>query len=263
LNGNTELDLALDNIFYHPNLGPFVGKFLIQHLVTSDPTPAYVGRIAAVFNNNGQGVRGDLKAVIRAILLDPEARGDEKTDPNYGKLREPVQIVTNFYRQNNVTSADGSQNSDGYVSPLPNLMSQNPFSAPTVFNYYPPNYVVPGTTLLAPEFGLMNTGSSIARVNVSTFMSFSNIPVDNRMPPNAPLGTSIDIADLTTVAQNDPTGNRLLDALDYKMMHGTMSSDMRSSILSAVLAVPATSPDVRVRTALFLITSSSQYQIQR
>lgn len=262
-NGNAELDLALDNIFHHPNVGPFVSKFLIQHLVTSDPTPAYVGRVAAVFNDNGQGIRGDLKSVVRAILLDPEARGDIKTDPNYGKLREPVQMTTNFYRQFNVTSADGTQQSDGYVSPLPTLMSQTPFSAPTVFNYYPPNYVVPGTTLLAPEFGLMNTGSSIARVNIATFMSFSSVTVDNRNPPNAPMGTSIDISALTQVAQNDPTANQLLNELNYKMMHGTMSQQMRDSILTAVLSVPQTSPDVRVRTALFLIASSSQYQIQR
>ncbi|MCV4626875.1 DUF1800 family protein, partial [Escherichia coli] len=79
-------------------VGPFVSKLLIQHLVTSDPTPAYVERVAAVFNNNGFGVRGDMKAVIRAILLDPEARGDVKNDPNYGKLREPVQLLTNLFR---------------------------------------------------------------------------------------------------------------------------------------------------------------------
>ena len=263
LNGNTELDLALDNIFYHPNVGPFVGKFLIQHLVTSDPTPAYVGRVAAVFNNNGQGVRGDMRAVIRAILLDPEARGDVKTDPIYGKLREPVQMVTNFYRQTNVTSANGLTQSDGYVSPLPAIMAQNPFAAPTVFNYYPPNYVVPGTTLLAPEFGLMNTGTAVARANVATFMSFSSIQVDTRNPPNAPQGTNINISGLTAVAQNDPTGERLMDELDYKFMHGTMSQQMRDTILGAVTAVPTSAPDVRVRTALFLIASSSQYQIQR
>ncbi|MBA2737798.1 MAG: DUF1800 family protein, partial [Pyrinomonadaceae bacterium] len=84
LNGSTELDLALNNIFNHPNVAPFVSKRLIQHLVTSDPTPAYVGRVAAVFNDNGSGIRGDMKAVVKAILLDAEARGDAKTDPNYG-----------------------------------------------------------------------------------------------------------------------------------------------------------------------------------
>ncbi|HUF04867.1 MAG TPA: DUF1800 domain-containing protein [Aridibacter sp.] len=263
LNGNTEMDLALDNIFHHPNVGPFVGRFLIQHLVTSDPTPAYVSRVASAFNNNGNGVRGDMKAVIRAILLDPEARGDEKTDPNYGKLREPVQLLTNLYRQLDVSSADGTQQSDGYVPHVSAYMSQNPFGAPTVFNYYPPNYVIPGTALVAPEFGLMNTGSSIARANIATILSFSNIPVDNRNPPNSPLGTSIKIDDLIPVAQADPTGNQLMDRLDQKFMHGTMSAAMRNAILQAVLAVPPEAPDFRVRTALFLIASSSQYQIQR
>ncbi len=183
LNGNTELDLALDNIFYHPNVGPFVSKFLIQHLVTSDPTPAYVGRVTAVFNNNGFGVRGDLKAVVKAILLDPEARGDFKTDPNYGKLREPVQFATNIYRQFKVQSANGTQQSDGYITVIPQIMGQNPFYADSVFNYYPPNYVVPGTTLLAPEFALLNTGTSINRINASTVMAFVPLAVDNRNPP--------------------------------------------------------------------------------
>lgn len=263
LDGNTELNMALDNIFNHPNLGPFVSKFLIQHLVTSDPTPAYVGRVASIFNNNGVGVRGDMKAVIRAILLDPEARGDVKTDPNFGKLREPVQLITNIYRQLNVSSADGTQQSDGYVSQVAAYMSQNPFGAATVFNYYPPGYVIPGTSLLGPEFGLMNTGTSIARTNVATILTFSDIPVDNRNPPNAPLGTSIKIDDLVSVAESDSTAERLLDRLDYKFLHGTMSSGMRNKILQAVLAVPADSPDFRVRTALFLVASSSQYQIQR
>ena len=99
---NTSLERTLDNIFYHPNVGPFVSKLLIQHLVTSDPTAAYVGRVAAKFNNNGSGIRGDMKSVIRAILLDPEARGDKKTDPNFGKLREPVQFATNILRALNV-----------------------------------------------------------------------------------------------------------------------------------------------------------------
>lgn len=263
LNGTVELDQALDNIFHHPNVGPFVSKFLIQHLVTSDPTPAYVGRVAAVFNNNGQGVRGDLKAVVRAILLDPEARGDEKTDPNYGKLREPVQFATNIYRHFDVSSADGTQQSDGFITIIPQIMGQNPFYADSVFNYYPPNYIAPGTSLLAPEFALLNTGSSINRINASTVMAFIPLEVDNRNPPWYPLGTSIKVEDYTELAANDPSGNQLVDALDRKMMHGTMPADMRAKILEGVLAVPAEAADFRARTAIFLIASSSQYQIQR
>ncbi len=263
LNGNTELDLALDNIFYHPNVGPFVSKFMIQHLVTSDPTPAYVGRVAAVFNNNGLGVRGDMKAVVRAILLDPEARGDVKTDPNYGKLREPVQLVTHFYRNFGVRSANGTAQSDGVVYFLPQASGQLPFYSPTVFNYYTPSYVVPGTSLLAPEFGILNTGSAIQRTNNVTVMSFVSINPDNGNPPQITQGTSIDVTDLMQLSSLDPTGGLLVDELNRRMMHSTMSSEMRQKIITALAAVPASEHDFRARTALFLVASSSQYQIQR
>ena len=175
MNGDAELDLALNNIFNHPNVAPFVSRQLIQHLVTSDPTPAYVGRVAAVFNNNGQNVRGDLKAVIRAILLDPEARGNIKTDPNFGKLREPVLYITNFLKNFNVRSADLTQQSDGVVNSLTQPIGQDVFRAPTVFNYYPPGYVIPGTSLLGPEFGIMTTGTAIGRTNQINRMVFSRI----------------------------------------------------------------------------------------
>jgi hypothetical protein len=263
LDGNAELDLALDNIFNHPNVGPFVSKFLIQHLVTSDPTPAYVGRVSAAFNNNGHGVRGDMKEVIRTILLDAEARGDVKTDPNFGKLREPVLHVTNFYRNFNVRSADGTEQSDGVVWQLPQSMSQLPFYPNTVFNYYTPNYIVPGTSLLAPEFGILNTGSAIQRTNVATIMSFLPVEVDTRNPPLITKGTSINVDDLIQLSANDATGGLLLDELDRKLMHSMMSSGMRQKVLDAVLVVPSSENDFRVRTALFLIASSSQFQIQR
>ena len=259
LNGNTELDLALDNIFYHPNVGPFVSKLLIQHLVTSDPTPAYVGRVAAVFNSNGSGVRGDMKAVVKAILLDPEARGDNKTDPNYGKLREPVQLLTNLARTFNVRSADGTQQSDGVVAGLPQGMGQNPFYAPTVFNYYTPDYVIPGTSLLGPEFNIMTTGTAISRANFVNTMVFNRVNISE----TSPLGTSIDLSEMQALAAADTTGNQLLDALNQKMMHGTMSAGMRSAILTAVQAVPANTPLTREQQAIYLIATSSQYQVQR
>lgn len=260
LNGNTELDLALDNIFYHPNVGPFVSRYLIQHLVTSDPTPAYVGRVAAVFNNNGSGVRGDLRAVVKAILLDPEARGDVKTDPNYGKLREPVQLMTNLFRTFNVRSADGTQQSDGVVAGLPTIMLQNPFNPPTVFNYYAPGYVVPGTTLNGPEFGIMTTGTSIARANFANTMVFNRINVSS---PTVPLGTSLDFSEMQALAAADATGNQLLDALNQQMMNGNMPAAMRTTILNAVTVVPSASPLARVQQAVYLIATSSQYQVQR
>ncbi|HXG83276.1 MAG TPA: DUF1800 domain-containing protein [Pyrinomonadaceae bacterium] len=259
-NGTTEMNQALDNIFNHPNVAPFVSRILIQNLVTSDPTPAYVGRVAAVFNNNGSNARGDLKAVVRAVLLDPEARGNVKTDPNYGKLREPVQLATNIFRQFNVRSADGAAQSDGYVNPQVATMGQNAFNSPTVFNYYSPDYIVPGTALNGPEFGILTTGTAIARANfVNTFV-FSRV---NGGTTNAPFGTSIDLSEMQALAAADASGNRLLDALDTKLMHGTMSSQMKNTILAAVQAVAATDPLTRARTAVYLVATSSQYQVQR
>lgn len=256
---NNSLEQALDNIFYHPNVAPFVSKLLIQHLVTSDPTPAYVGRVSAVFNNNGFGVRGDMKSVIRAILLDPEARGDIKTDPNFGKLREPVQFVTAIMRTFDVKSANLSGQSDGYVISLTNPSGQNPFYSPTVFNYYPPDYVIPGTSLLGPEFGLMTTGTAVARANAVNTMVYNQIGVGE----NTPQGTRLDLAEMQALAAQDPTGNTLLDILNHRMLHGRMSPQMRAIILPAFTAVAASDPLGRARAAIYLVATSSQYQVQR
>ncbi len=256
---NASLEQTLDNIFYHPNVGPFVSKLLIQHMVTSDPTPAYVGRVAAVFNNNGAGVRGDMKSVIRTILLDPEARGDVKTDPNFGKLREPVQLATNLLRALNVKNAALNGPSDGVITNYTNGVGQNPFNSPTVFNYYAPDFTIPGTALLGPEFGIMTTGTAIGRANVVNTMTFGQIGTG----ANNPSGTRIDLAEFTALAAADPTGNQLLDALNHKMMHGTMSPQMRAIILPAFTAVSAATPAARAQAAIYLVATSSQFQVQR
>jgi uncharacterized protein (DUF1800 family) len=258
-NGTTDLNQALDNIYNHPNVGPFVGKLLIQHLVTSDPTPAYVSRVAGIFNNDGFGNRGNLKAVVRAILLDPEARGDVKTDPTYGKLREPVQLMTNVMRQFGVRSANGTTISDGVVNPQSAAMAQNVYQSPSVFNYYSAEYIVPGTALRGPEFGILNTGTSIIRANFMNTIVFNTIPVS----ANAPNGTSLDLTGLQAIAAADPTCNQLLDELNSKMMHGTMSANTRNSILTATTAVSSADTLGRAKQALYLVATSSQYQVQR
>jgi len=258
-NGATDMTQALDNIFNHPNVAPFVSRILIQHLVTSDPTPAYVGRVAAAFNNNGSNVRGDMKAVIKTILLDPEARGNVKTDPKYGKLREPVQLATNIYRQFNVRSFDGTTQSDGYINQIIVPMGQNTFNSATVFNYYTPDYIVPGTALNGPEFGILTTGTAIARANFINTIAFNRIGISSL----APFGTSIDLTEMQALATADASGNQLLDAINTKLMHGTMSEQMKNTILTAVLAVANTDPLLRARTAIYLVASSSQYQVQR
>ena len=275
---STSMDQALDNMFYHPNTGPFVSRILIQHLVTSDPTPAYVGRVAAVFNNNGVGVRGDLRAVIKAILLDPEARGNLKTDPFYGKLREPVQYATNYLRAFNVRSADGAGLSEGFIANAGgvagggrnefNGMAQIPFFSPTVFNYFPPGYVVPGTTMNGPEFAILTTGTSITRTNFMNRFVYTPIPIPVALP-NVPNGTSVDFSDLVALEQQDTTNGLLLDELSRRMLHGTMSAQMKSTISTACNAVNLSNPPTneqllnRVRMAVYLVGSSSQYQVQR
>jgi hypothetical protein len=263
--GATDLNAALDNIFYHPNVGPFVSRQLIQHLVTSDPTPAYVGRVAAVFNNNGQGVRGDLRAVVKAILTDPEARGDVKTDPNYGYLREPALYITNILRQFNARAASGAAGSlsDGYLNPQSVNIGQDVFRPPSVFNYYPPDYIVPVSGIKGPEFYLMNTSTSLRRANFGNTIVFNNIPATTGTNTNAPNGTSIDLSEMQALAVADTSAVQLMDALNRKMMHGAMSAQMRSIITTAVLAVPSSNPLLRARTAVYLVATSSQYQVQR
>ncbi|HEY8562593.1 MAG TPA: DUF1800 domain-containing protein [Pyrinomonadaceae bacterium] len=256
---NNSLNQALDNIYNHPNVAPFVSKMLIQHLVTSDPTPAYVARVAAVFNANRANA-SQMKEVVRAILLDPEARGNAKTDPTYGKLREPVLLMTNLFRQIGVTSNDGAGLSDGNVNRFPNALGQNVFNSPTVFNYYPPNYVVPGTSLLGPEFGIYNTGTAVGRANFANSMVFGSIAVSL---PDTPNGTRLGFAELQALAAADTTSNQLLDALNQRLMHGAMSEPMRGAIRTAVNAVASTNPLSRAQTAVYLIVTSSQYQVQR
>lgn len=253
------LNQALDNIYYHPSLAPFVSKFLIQQLITGDPSPAYVARVANVFNQNRANPT-QMKEVIKAILLDPEARGDVKTDPIYGKLREPIQLTTNVFRQVGVTSADGLSQSDGDINRFPSGMSQNLFTSPTVFNFYPPNYVIPGTTLLQPEFAIFNTGTAIARANFGNSVVYGQI---NVALPNTPNGTKLNLAELQALAAADTTSNQLLDILNLRLMHGTMSAAMRNSIITATNTVASSDPQGRARAALYLVVTSSQYQVQK
>lgn len=257
---NESLSKALDNIFNHPNVGPFIGRLLIQHLVTSDPSPAYVQRVAAAFDDNGLGVRGDMKSVIRAILLDPEARGDIKTAPRYGKLREPVQLITNLGRIFPAKDFAGLSRSDGALGAYSTKLGQNPFNAPTVFNYFTPTFVVPGTTINAPEFEILNTGHAVSRTNFLHTLVFEGLTAN---ATDSLRGTSLDTSEFDALAAGDPTGNAVLDALSAKMMHGTLSAAHREAIRTAMLAVPETDPSRRVRTAVYLLAASSQYQVQR
>jgi uncharacterized protein (DUF1800 family) len=255
-----ELNAAIDNIANHRNVAPFIGKQLIQHLVTSNPTPGYVGRIASVFAAQRDSPT-QLYAVVRAILLDPEARGDFKdpaSEPDYGKLREPVQFITNILRAFNATS-DGVLNSlnVGGSAIGSAEMGQDLFNAPSVFNFYPPTARVPGEAVLGPQFALFSSLTSLRRANFANRVIFSTIPA---AAPNRPTGTSIGLAEWDALA-DDP--DQLIAALNWLLLHGTMSNEMRDSIKGAVETIPAASRRLRVRTAIYLIATSSQYQVQR
>ena len=248
----SDLAFAIHNIFMHPNVGPFIGKQLIQKLVTGNPSPAYVARVAAAFNNNGPGVRGDLKTVIAAILTDPEARGVSKTEAVYGKLREPVLYATAIARAVD-TASDGV-----FFAQQAKAMSQDLFNPASVFNYYPPTYVVAGTTELGPEFALQNSSTAINRYNFANSFTFGTIGPITTLP--GATGTQPNWASLQMLAA-DPIA--LVAELSVLLMHGMMPKSMESTLLTAVTAVPASDPLTRAKTAFYLTVTSPQFQVER
>ncbi|HVQ36170.1 MAG TPA: DUF1800 domain-containing protein [Pyrinomonadaceae bacterium] len=279
----SDMTAVMNHLFLHPNVGPFIGKQLIQHLVTSNPSPAYVERVARVFNNDCSGlypqgcqnVRGNLKLVVQAILLDPEARGDVKTDPNYGKLREPAQYINGFLRAFNVKSFDKNSTSDGALgsrlstTDFTGTLDQPIFQPATVFSYYQPGYEVPGTKILGPAFGILSTSTTLKRANDINTLVYSGVS-SNTTPtaasPDRPRGTSIDIANLEAISVN-PDDFQVTNALNSLLFHGTMNTQMRNSIITAMKAINdanlTTRHQKRARVAVYLAATSSQYDIQR
>ena len=276
----SDMTAVMNHLANHPNVGPFLGKQLIQHLVMSNPSPAYVERIAKVFNNDCSGLypqgctntRGNLKLVVQNILLDPEARGDLKTDPNYGKLREPAQYINGFLRAFNVKSFDKTSTSDGVLggrssTDFTGSLDQPIFQPTTVFSYYQPGYEVPGTKILGPAFGILSTTTTLRRANNINTLVYSGVS-SNSSPtagsPDRPRGTSIDIANLEALAGNPVD---VVNSLDALLLHGTMNAQMRTSIVTAMNAINdanvTTRNQKRARTAVYLVATSSQYDVQR
>ena len=246
-----DLDAAIHNIFVHPNVGPFIGRQLILHLVTSNPSPAYVARVAAAFADNGKGTRGDMKALVRAILLDPEARGDIKEDSTFGQLREPVLMVTALLRTTGGVT-DGAGLADRVA-----ILGQRPYSAPSVFNFYPPDYTIPGTDLISPEFGIHNTSTAVGRSNLVYSLLYGGIGNDAPVP-NA-TGTHIATAALEPLAGNPET---LTSRVESLLLGGALPTFAHGIVTKAVGLVPATNKAERVRMALYLIASSYHFQVQ-
>ena len=250
-----DLAAALNNIFMQPSVGPFLCRQLIQHLVTGNPSPAYVQRVAAVFASDAHGVRGDLQAVVAAILTDPEARaGDAELQPEGGHLREPILFVTGVLRALDVVP---NSFSEGYsvLTKLTSTLGEEPYAAPSVFNFYPSMYTIPGSSLHGPEFALENTASIMLRLTSAeniVFNTDSSMPVN--LSPQSALGK---LATASGNAVND--SGALVDALGVLFLHGAMPSEMRASIVNHIAGLPNASQ--RIRVAVYLIITSSEYKI--
>ena len=269
---DTDLRAAVNALFYHANMPPFIGKQLIQHLVTSNPSPAYVQRVSNVFINNGSGVRGDMKAVVKAILLDPEALTPRNpVISSFGKLKEPVLLVTNLLRAMN-SSSDGV-----YLVGQTRSMDEEVYTSPTVFNFYPADYVIPGTSLAGPQFGIFNATTYFPRANFMYNLSLgASCPAGtpNVCGPNADAtvknstGTKIDYGQLTPFANN--TAN-LIQQVNNMLLFGTMPAGMKVQIKNAIdipayggPAGPYTAAQLlnRARAAVYLVTVSPKYQLE-
>ena len=255
--GIQDFEAAIDNLFQHPNVGPFIGKQLIQRLVSSNPSPAYVARVAETFNDNGNGVRGDMAAVIRAILLDAEATESPALSTAQGKLREPVVRYASILRQFGANSSDGFIGATGYTLQL--LTRQHPLSAPSVFNFYLPDHSPAGELadagLVAPEFQITNASTIIGFPNLVDFMLFGNIVTD---PLQGFSEVSLDITPWTAVA-DDPA--LLVERLDTLLTFGALDAQVRDQWTTALADIQDS--DFRARLAIYLFLTSPDYAVRQ
>ncbi len=227
------LKVALDTIAAHPNVGPFIGRQLIQRLVKSNPSPAYVGRVAAAFADNGSGVRGDLKAVIRAVLLDPEARAVTAGDATEGKLREPVLRLAHFLRAFDATSRSGRFSGIDNTDDPASRLGQTPLRSPSVFNFYRPGYVPPNTALAAQ--GLVAPEMQIAHeVSAAGYLNYLQGWV--RLDPNSTRDVRQNYTREMALADQPSATNPadLVERMNLLLMSGRMPERLRTALLAGV-----------------------------
>lgn len=268
----TEMTEALDNIFNHPNVGPFIATRLIERLVTSNPTPAYVQRVANVFDNNGSGVRGDLKAVIKAILLDPEARyGPWQLPDTFGKLREPLLKITQMWRAMEARSIGGRVGTLSSWPPIEEQIGQAPLRSPTVFNFFKPDFEQPGEVedrgLVSPEFQILTDTAIVATPNYFFHEVFCDYTGStNCWASDDPTTMQMNEDRDAALAATDPAG--LVDEYNALFMSGQMSPFMRDVLITRLnlLTEDNYGQDLgrtRVQHALYLILNSPEYSIQK
>lgn len=271
--------LALDTVFRHPNVGPFFCRQMIQRLVTSHPSPAYVQRVAASFANNGAGVRGDLQAVWRAILLDTEARGGAGlTSLTFGKLREPMLRLAQWGRSFRLRSAQGRWKVVLPGDEHPHLaMSQQPFASPSVFNFYRPGHVPPGTPMAArgataPEFQIVNESSVCQYVNLMEAVVYDGLYTPTPDTPYLQYGPSDGydmVPDYTAEIALALNATALVRRLNLLLCAGQLSSATTSIIVRALEATPLSLDSsqverrTRVAQAVLLVLIAPEYLIQK
>lgn len=235
--------MALDAIFAHPNLPPFVSRILIQRLVKSDPSPAYIKRISGVFKDNGHGVRGDLAATVKAILLDPEARaGDLSPTSSDGFLQEPYLFET-F-----VMSITGETGTDDQPSYLPCSLNQCSFYSPTVFGFFSPSYRIPGTSINSPEFQILN---DITIVNRSQAL-WAMLTGQQFVPS---------ITKEIWLIKNSSSISDLIDAINHLAYHGQMPANEQSVISNYCDQLPTSDPLLKMQSAIFLALNADNYTV--
>ncbi len=261
--GSAESDLrsALDNIFQHPNVGPFISRRLIQRLVTSNPSAAYLGRVAAVFADNGAGVRGDLKAVVRAILLDAEARDPlAAAGTTFGKQREPVVRFANFLRALGAKAPNG-RNAIHYLDSGDDALGQSPLLAPSVFNFYSPDFKQPGPMaaagLSAPEFQITTETTVVGTLNF--FARLIEAGGYGRWGDDESR-LALDLRGLEAIA-HDPAA--LVERLNLMFMNRAIGDTTRATMIGAIAAIDGASRANRVRAALVLTSIAPEFVIQR
>tara|TARA_R110001592_G_scaffold363248_5_gene682293 strand:- start:34298 stop:36082 length:1785 start_codon:yes stop_codon:yes gene_type:complete len=274
--GIQTIERALNTIFAHPNVGPFLARQLIQRFVTSAPSAEYVGRVAATFNTGsytlpagetvGSGKRGDLGATLAAILFDTDARGkNSQTNPEFGKLREPIIRFTHWARAFEVNSADPSNERLLRDTGSSEILGQHPYRSPSVFNFYRPGYIAPGTEtgaagLTAPEMQIANASTVMGYPN---FLTVFTLGVSPQVDPGAARAFKASYTAEMAVAANPQA---LLDHLDLLLTHGTLSDDTRARITDALAVVnPGSEAGLlgRARLASVMVMTSPEYIVLR
>lgn len=253
--GDQDLSGALDNIFNHQNVGPFIAIRLIQRLVTSNPSPGYIGRVASVFNDNGAGVRGDLGAVVKAILMDAEARPDMHMEID-GKLKEPILRLTQLWR-----SYDAVSNSGRY--PLVAsyiLFGQGPLQSPSVFNFFSPFFAPPGeirdASLVAPELQIATEYLSTLFTNYMFFQCFALNQTSTTLNDD---DVYIDFSEEMAVAGDV---DALIDMVAGKLLGGQISDTLRQEIAGMLAIIPAEDTAVRAAETIYFIVTSPEFAYQ-